>query len=264
MSIGKQYGIKEVLDFVLKDFATQKPFAWIDYATATSNEVAGERLPIKGGRGMAELLSFDHSKTSQFTLNLPLVDLELLARLAGHELITDVTKDLLKMEKLIVKDGSIRLSKTPTNPDKIELFKVEGNRDFGEELEGEYADGKLEVSITSDVKDGDAVFALYQYKAPATTKQIKVTSNSFPAAVSMEGYGIARNQIDEQDYAVYAKIYKARPRTDFTFTLAGEEATNLEIVFDVYEADVDGDKTYVDYFFLEEDENAKDEPITTP
>ncbi|WP_079709862.1 hypothetical protein [Paraliobacillus ryukyuensis] len=254
---GLQYGIKEVLDFLLRDFATKEPITLIDYATATSNETSAERIDINGGRGMPKLMSFDHTKVSTFTLTLPLVDLKTLAMLAGSELINDTTKELIKTEKVTVTDngGTLEatLTKEPINGD-VALYVVDGQRDFGEEITGAtVATSTITFgSETPTVSDGQEVWAIYQYAAPAGAKQIRITSTNFPKAVEMSGYGIWRNQLDETDYPVHVQVHKARPQSNFTFTMEGENATNLELTFDVYEATIDGEKTYIDYIVMDD------------
>lgn len=248
--MGLQYGIKEVLDTNIVDFKTKKPVAFIDYAEASTNEVTGERLKLKGGRGMADQMSFDHSKESTFQLTVPLVDLNLLALITGEELGEGVGQ-IFKREVLTVKDETgtptITLSQTPVGD--VKVYKLEGLRDIGEEFEVSNVSAK-EATLTTPAADGEEVVAFYQYAAPATSKRISVKSNKFPKVVSIYGTGLARNQEDEQDYPCHVTVYKAKPQQNINFTMSGTEATNLEITFDLQEVkDANGDGQYIDYIF---------------
>lgn len=248
--MGLQFGIKEVLDVNVVDFGTKEPLFFVDYAEATSNEVTGERLDLRGGQGYAKQMSFDHSKDSQFTLTVPLVDLKALALLTGEDLGEGVG-EIFKREVLTVADNvgtpEITLTKQPVG--EVKVFKLEGLRDKGEEFTVADVTGST-VELSTPAADGEEVIAFYQYAAPATSKRVQVKSNKFPKAVSIYGTGLARNQEDEQDYPCHISVFKARPLPNITFTMSGTEATNLEMTFDMYEVkDANGDGQYIDYIF---------------
>lgn len=250
--MGLQYGIKEVLDTTILDFKTKEPIVFIDYATATSNEVTGERLDLNGGRGMAKLMSFDHSKASTFTLTVPLVDLNLLALLSGEDLKTGTeVGNIFKREVLTVKDDSgnltVELSETPISD--VKAYVLEGVRDIGEEI-SVTPNGKTLDLLASSVVAGEEIVVFYQYAAPETSKKISIKSTKFPKAVEIYGTGLARNQEDEQDYPCHVHVFKARPQSNFTVTMEGENATTLELTFDMYEVkDENGEGQYIDYIF---------------
>lgn len=249
--MGLQYGIKEVLDLNILDFATKKPLVFIDYATATTNENAGERLDLTGGRGNAKQMSFDHTKTSTFQITVPLVDLNLLAILTGEDVKTGADLgEIYKREILTVKDnaGSLEITLSQTPVGGVKLYKLEGLRDVGEEFTGTVTGTTVE--LTTPAVAGEEVIAFYQYAAPASAKKVAVKSTKFPKAVEIFGTGLARNQEDEQDYPCHVHVFKARPQMNFTFTMEGTNATNLELTFDLYEVkDSSGEGQYIDYIF---------------
>ncbi|PKR82848.1 hypothetical protein [Heyndrickxia camelliae] len=255
--MGLQYGIKEVLDVNVLDFATKKPWFFVDYASATSNENTAERLGLNGGRGNALQMSFDHTKKATFKLTVPLVDLNMLAMLSGDDLGTGVGQ-IFKREELKVTDNSgsleISLSETPISG-TVKIYKKEGLRDTGEEFTVGSISGKT-VDLTTPAVAGEEVIAFYQYAAPATSKKISIKSTKFPKAVEIFGTGLARMQEDEQDYPCHVHVFKARPQANFTFTMEGTNATNLEITFDMYEVkDANGEGQYIDYIFETGDES---------
>ena len=54
-----QFGIKEVLNVTLYDFASGTPLLYADYASETDIDSKSTRLQLRGGQGNFQLLSFD-------------------------------------------------------------------------------------------------------------------------------------------------------------------------------------------------------------
>lgn len=249
--MGLQFGIKEVYNLTIVDFATNKPFIYIDYAEATTNENTAERTSLRGGQGYYKLMDFDHSKDSTFQLTVPLVDVKLLAMLAGDDLAEGAT-DVFKREELEVVDNAgsleITLSETPIDGTVV-INKLKGLRDFGTEVTVSSIKGK-KVVLTGATA-GEKVVAFYQYSSPAAAKKFSIKANKFPKTVKIFGDGLWRDQETNTDKAVKMTIHKAKPQPNFTLTTSGSEATTLEITFDMYPIkDADGDMTYIDYVVL--------------
>jgi len=249
--MGLQFGIKEVYNLNIVDFATNKPFIYIDYAEATTNENTAERTSLRGGQGYYKLMDFDHSKDSTLQLTVPLVDIKLLAMLAGDDLAEGAT-DVFKREELTVVDNvstmEITLSETPITGTVV-VNKLEGLRDYGQEVTVSNVTGNT-VELTG-VAEGEKVVVFYQYSSPATAKKFSIKANKFPKAVKIFGDGLWRDQETETDKAVKMTVHKAKPQSNFTLTTSGSDATTLEITFDMYPIkDADGDMTYIDYVVL--------------
>lgn len=248
--MGLQFGIKEVYNLTIVDFATNKPFIYVDYAEATTNENTAERTPLRGGQGYYKLMDFDHSRDSNLKLTVPLVDVKLLAMLAGDDL-AEGAADVFKREELVVADNSgsfeITLTETPI-AGTVVVNKLEGLRDYGDEVTVSSVTGKT-VTLTG-VADGDKVVVFYQYSAP-TAKKFSVKANKFPKAVKIFGDGLWMDQETETAKAVKMTVHKAKPQGNFTLTTSGSDATKLELTFDMYPVkDADGDMTYIDYVVL--------------
>lgn len=256
--MGLQYGIKEVLNLSVVDYATNKPLFYADYAAVSSNENTAERLKIKGGWGNVDQLAFDHSRESVLNITLPLVDLKTIAMLTGEELAVGAA-DVFKRETLIVDaTNSVTLSATPL-ANTLFVADLEGIRDYGEEITlgtttpatGEYtiSGTKLTFNQTSH-PTGSEIVVTYFYASPETSKKISIRGNKFPKAVKIYGTGLARNQEDELDYPVHVTVHKARPQANFTFTMEGTNATNVEMVFDTFAVvDAKGNQQLIDYVF---------------
>jgi hypothetical protein len=250
--MGLQYGIKEVLDLNIIDFKTKQPLVFIDYATTTTNDNKGTRLDLTGGRGNAKIMSFDHSRTSDFQIVVPLVDLNLLSILTGDDLKTGTDLgNIFKREVLTAVDNTgtikVTLSQTPVGTPSV--YKLKGLRDIGATVTGGTVSSK-DITFSTGVVAGDELVVYYQYAAPATAQQFSVKTTKFPKAVEIYGEGLGRNQEDEQDYPVHIHVLKARPQMNFTFTMDGSKATDLTLTFDMYEVkDTNGDGHYIDYIF---------------
>lgn len=258
--MGLQYGIKEVLNFSVIDFATKKPILYADYATVSSNENSAERLDLRGGQGNFKIMSFDHTKDSMLNVTMPLVDLKLLALLTGSDSVVGAS-DVFKREILTVSaSNTVTLASTPVSG-TLYMFDLSGDRDNGTEITvGTPATTPNTYSISGAIVTlnatshvaGEQVVAFYQYAAPATSTKITIKANKFPKAVEIYGDGLWRNQEDELDYIVKVHALKARPQANFTFTMSASDATTLEITFDLYGVtnNVTGDIDFIEYVIL--------------
>lgn len=254
--MGLQYGIKEVLDLVIRDYATGKPIVFVDYAQASGVEVGSEQVEIRGGRGNALLMTFDHSKTTTLTLTLPLVDLGILALLAGSDL-EEATGNMIKTEKRIVKDGKVIVDKIIADTDSVAVHEVVSGYGFGEQIEDVTATGR-EVTV-GELYNGKEVFVTYQHAIPEGSKKITISSTNFPKTISMTGYGLVRDRNDMVDKPVLVEVYQARPQSNFTFEMSSTDPTTLELTFDVLEfTDENGRKGYIDYTFIDEPDGTVD------
>lgn len=252
--MGLQFGIKEVYNLTIVDFATDKPFIYVDYAGATTNENTAERTSLKGGQGYYKLMDFDHSKESTLKLTVPLVDIKLLAMLAGDNLVEGATS-IFKREELTVTHfwGSdhmgILLSETPIDEGTVVVHKLEGLRDYGKEVTVTIVEDNA-VALTG-VEPEEKVVAFYQYSSPATAKKFSIKANKFPKTVKIFADGLWRDQETGMDKAVKMMIHKAKPQANFTLTTSGSDVTTLEITFDLYPIKDDGgDMSYIDYVVL--------------
>jgi len=252
-----QYGIKEVLNVVMEDLATGKPIIDVDYAETTTIETTAERIDVRGGHGYYKLLTFDHSKEAQLQMTLPLVDLKLLALLGGTEL-AEKQKDVFSKERLTVKEGEgdddnyVELSYEPVE-ESLFVAELEGNRDFGDEIdeEGYNLDGK-KITLP-DKEPGDRVVVFYKYSVNDDVKEIKLSAERFPRAVKIYGNGLWTDEKDKSLKKVKVTVHEAIPQSEFTVTMSGDEATELELTFDLFAVeDDDGDLTYVTYDVLDE------------
>lgn len=245
-----QFGIKEVYNVNIADFTTNKPFIYVDYAEASSQENSGERTDLRGGQGNYKLLGFDHTKDSTLQLTLPLVDLKMLALLAGEDL-AEGAADVYKREELTVVDnaGALQVTLSDTAVSTPVFNELDGDRDYGVEVSATLSSGST-YTLTG-VAAGDVVTAFYQYSSPTTSKKISIKANKFPKTVKIYGDGLWRDQVTETDKVVKMTVHKAKPQLNYTLTTSSSDATTLEVTFDMYALkDSDGDMTYIDYVIV--------------
>lgn len=253
-----QYGIKEVLNCVINDFATKKPLVYTDYAETSSNENQAERVFLEGGQGAYRLMAFDYKKTSTFKLTLPLVDLKMMALLAGEDLATGAA-DVFKREELVVTTNKVTLSETPVDG-TLFVYELKDQRDNGAEFTAavvpatptatEYALNAKELTFDA-TNNGKTVVVFYQYATANTARKISIKANKFPKAVSIHGDGLWQDQVSETAQAVKVIVHKAKVQPNFTITMDMANPTKLELTFDLFAVkSANGDLAYIDYILL--------------
>lgn len=256
--MGLQFGIKEVCNLALSDFANNKPILFADYAEVSSNENSAERTDMRAGQGNYKITSWDHSKDSKLNVTLPQVDLKMLALLAGEDLAV-AAQNTFKREVLTVAAGKVTLQETPLDTNLIFVNQLSGIRDLGQEYT-KVASAPTATQFTSTAKDitfaasenGKTVVVFYQYATASTAQTVSIKANKFPKAVKITMDGIWRDLETELDKAVKVNVFKAKPQPNFTLTMSSTDYTKLEIVFDLYAVkdNATGDFKYIDYIVL--------------
>jgi hypothetical protein len=251
--MSKQFAIKEVLDYTVRDYATKDPVFFVDYASSVGVESASERLNISGGAGNYTLASFDHTKTAKFTSTLPLVDLSLIGNITGKSVVIGATT--VSKRELLYADATnkITLSETPI-AGTIKLYLLEGERDHGEEQTvGTPASSPNSYSISGSAitlnattaPEGTGLVAYYDYTSEATARKITLTADKFPAYVTVTGTGLWHDQVAGEDVAVQFQIKKAKVQPNFTLTMAASQATTLDLTYDMFAVQENGEKVYM-------------------
>lgn len=281
-----QYGVKEVMDFTLAkynpDILKREPIISVDYAQITDVVNTGERLPVSGGRGNATLMSFDHSKTTEVNITLPLIDLKMLALISGDE-ITEKIEKLFKREVVCVAEDEntdeayIELKRKPLEG-SVYLYKLEGNRDLGskgvEVEEGTGLTGK-EIFVDSDNKKilvstdtfavGEEVVVYYTSETLHKVTKLRVDPTKFPQTISVFGDILWKNQYSEEEEIYNVRIHKGRIRPEYTLSMSATDVAVLELTMDVYafKEKCTGRETYIEY--IQDDEidyiDDEDEPV---
>jgi hypothetical protein len=257
--VSLQYGIKEVMDLQIYDIstATPTPLVFIDYAQTTEIDNAGQRLEITGGRGNMRLLAFDHSKTSSMKLNLPLVDLNLLATLAGTSLVTGAQNVYQREVVTVGSDGTATLKQTPVSGTTPAVYQLKGARDNGDPINvvtnppsaNECSISGKTITFGSGIAPGTQVVVWYQYATPSTSMKFTMAANIFSKPLMIVGDALARNQVTGVDEAAKVTIYNARFQSNFNMQMSATNATALDLTLDMFAVKQGTDYVYYDVVF---------------
>lgn len=254
--MGLQFGIHEVANLNIADFATNKPFIYADYASVSSNEVSATTDEMRGGQGNFLLSTVTHTKKSDFKVTLPATDLKLLAMLAGDTL-NSSAPDVFNREVLTVTGGKVTLTETPISG-TLFVNELDGVRDIGVEYTSNATPVGQEYSLsgkdlTFDASaNGKEMVIFYQYAQPTDAQTLTLTANKFPKAVTIYADAIWNDMETETNKAVKVIAYKAKPQSNFTITMSSTAFTTLELTFDLLGLvdNATGDIKYVDYIVL--------------
>lgn len=227
-----KYGLKEVADVIFFDIVTNRPVLVFDTLKVSNIENASESAEATGGKGNAQLISWDYGRTATLTMQDALLSDESLAMLAGNEVRTGVESGatITRYEVVIAgEDGAI----TPTHAvgdGPVVAYSNEGGV-LGAELEVE---GSGEA-MTTDALAGSQVALFYESPATEETSIVTFQSDKFPAIYRVVGTTLVRDT-DGIDHAYQFKIPRAKLQAGFTFTMDPENVStfdfNLTILVD--------------------------------
>lgn len=273
-----QYGIKEVMDLTICEYATNyevaKPIVVVDYAQVTGLEHAAERVFIYGGRGNKKLLGFDHTKTVTLKLTLPLVDFKLLSKISGDDIKNKISK-LFKAETKMVLDGGasnyITLSKEPLD-NTLFVNVLSGYRELEDNLtvvdRGNKSPNENECSVVVE-KDGEIrlylnkitcpvgseIRAHYTHETRKETQKIVFSADKFPKFVTIKGETLFKNQVTTVDEIYNFIAYKGQIQTNFTLNMSASDPTTLELTVDLYAHKIKETQEELYYEFIKEEED---------
>ena len=241
MSVNPNMSNREVVDFVLCDYATKAPFLNLDFANVSSTEMTATRVIAYGGRGRAPRVPFDGERTATMTVETQITPMKLFAMLAGNDVKS--TAKVFTREVLALAEGKLTLSKTPVQ-DSLAVF-AEGD-DCGTKIEAT-ASG-AEVTITGG-SDGSKYIAYYLEERTTGVQSVSFNSKSFPKAYIAYGETLYKTENDELlPYKITA--YKAVPQANFSASWSNTgDPTSLSMVFDLFE---DEDGNFFDMTLIEE------------
>lgn len=271
-----QYGIKEVMNFTIceynKDPRKAKPLIRVDYAQVTSLNQSAERIDVHGGWGNPKLISFDHTKMSNGTFTLPLVDPKIVAMITGDGIKHKIS-EVFKYEAHLVESGGknnyIVLEKEPL--DKALFVNVLNAREFDTQLEvmprntDELQEGQCSIKIVNNEVRlyvnsttcplGTEVSANYTYQSKKAIPVMRFSGEKFPKAVTIKGTAIFKDQITDEEKFFSFIGYKCKFKTNFTFNMSATDPTVLELNVDFYAHKDRSNQEMVYWDFMPEEDN---------
>lgn len=253
MANEKQFGIKEVLNLTVFDYTTGNQLFYLPYCTETNVSTTAERLEIAGGQGFYNLTAWDYGKKMMSKINVPLVDLSLLAHLSGTTLATGATT--AHTDEVLITAGAtptVTLSSTPL-AGTIKVSLMNSEYDLGTvQTAGTPASTPNTYSLSSttltlngtSAPAGTRVLVSYDYTTAATSQLITVLANQFLDFTRITGQGLWRNVISGDDEIVSFDLKKCKFKPNFTLTQSSKDATNLELDVDLFYVQSGANKIY--------------------
>lgn len=225
-----QYGLKEVANVVFFEVGTLKPVLFFDTLKVSTIENESESAEARGGQGNSKLLSWDFGRTATLTMQDALLSDASLAMLAGTEVQKTGIK-AIEREVLTVEDGKVTLKSEPTSSNTLSIRKVE-NGIMGDEI-STFTLAVKEVTIASDVVDGEQVMAIYEYDVTdVNATQVTFSGNKFPATYTVVGDTIVRGR-DGVDRKMQFYIPKAKLQSTFNLTMDVENVSVFDFNLDI-------------------------------
>ena len=220
----QNYGVREIINVVLKEYKTRKPVAYIESLTASSIDITAQSASLRGGQGNPERIIWDSEKDIAMNMTDSLITKSSLEVLTGSKF-SKGAKIVHKKEVIDVEsDGaelSITLGNIPVVSAKhpIFFFKTQDGTNMGEELTATNSGTEVTLTGVTGIAEGDKVIADYYYEAPASTQSITITSDIFPGTYILEGDTFWRNE-DGDDVVAKYTIPKLKILPGFTIGMA--------------------------------------------
>jgi len=234
--------IKEVLDFTVFKYSTGAPLFTVDYAKQSNVSTTAERLSIRGGQGNYKIIDLDHTKDCTFGAMLPIVDVNALAVKLGVDVTTGAKTAPNKQILTAGASNTITLAATPL-AGTLKLYALENERDLGTvqvagtpaSVENTYSLAGRVITLNATTgATGNKFIAFYDYTSGTTAQNIKITASELPNFIYITGRGIMDDDQEGQKIPVSFKIHKAKVKPEFTLTMAGTEATEIDFTTDCY------------------------------
>lgn len=223
-----RYGIRDIVDVTIKDFATGKPVLYLSSLKSSELSTAVATAYAKGGHGSPKIIAWDGEREEKYKFTDALITPEGLGLLFGSTpSIGAVTAR--HTEALVVSGNSITLSKTPLGTVGLNkwLFLSPDGASLGTELTYAATPATPTASeygtiTTNSIKvtqaDGTIIIASYDYTSAATTKTITIDSTKFPKTVEIIGETFFRNE-SGVDVPAQLKIFKGKLIFNGTITM---------------------------------------------
>ena len=224
MTASQNYGVREIMNAVLKDFRTKKPVAYFESLTSSAFEITAQSASLRGGQGHPERIIWDSEKDIAMNMTDSLITKASLEVLTGSKF-SKGAKIVHKKDVVEVKndgaDLAIVLTKIPVVNENhpIFFFKTQDGTNMGEELTATNTGTDVTLTGNTDLVVGDKVIADYYYEAPTSTQSITITSDIFPGTYILEGTTFWRNE-DGYDIEALYTVPKLKVLPGFTIGMA--------------------------------------------
>ena len=191
----------------------------------SSIENAAESANATGGKGNANLVTWNYGRTATLQMQDALLSMESLALLSGNNV--ESTTNVTKRERIKANEaGKGAVKETPVGA--ISVYKlVDGS--MTEEVSGALVAG---LEITGLTK-GSTYAVFYEYKAPVGTKTVRFTSDKFPSTYRVVGDTLVRDHTTGKDKVAQFFIPKAQLQAGFTLSMDVENVSTFDFNLDI-------------------------------
>lgn len=228
-----KFGIKEVADVVFFDIETKAPVLFFDTLKVSSIENEAESAEARGGKGNANLMTWNYGRTATLTMQDALLSMESLSALAGTE-VEEATVATGHERITVPAGGAVTLKNTP-NEDTVQIY-VSENGVLGDAIA---IDGTTITQTGAEItglEAGQAVSVFYEYEAPQGSTLVRFRSDAFPSAYRVVGDTVVRDRATGRDVAAQFVIPHAQLQAGFSMTMDVENVSvfdfNLNILKD--------------------------------
>lgn len=240
MDKNKTFGSREVVDFVVTDYTTGKPFLNAPWANTTATEITGEAVYAYGGQGHPKRIVFHGAKGGTFTFETQIQTMQLYSFISGAEIKTGANMpSFLHREEFSIAYGEtaqLELANTPVTG-SVNVFTAAD--DCGTALEVSVSTKTVTgTGITAPASEGAApnkYVAYYMVAAAAadTGSSITITAKTFPKNVKI--YGTTTDKAEDGTEILMRLIaYKAAPQPNFTINFTNNgDPVSLSVTCDL-------------------------------
>lgn len=233
-----KFGIKEVADVIFFDIATGKPVIFFDTLKVSTIENSSDSVSATGGRGNANLVTWNFGRTATLQMQDALLSMESLALLSGNEVTTG--GKLYKRERIVATNTTASLAETPLNS-KVDVYELTNGAMATTPTASVTVTGKEVTGLTK----GKAYAVFYEYQATANAQTVKFTTDKFPGTYRVVGDTIVRDQITGKDKVAQFYIPKAQLQSGFSLTMDAENVSTFDFNLDMMR---DGETT--DFYYI--------------
>ena len=220
MDLLKKYGIKEVADVVFYSLnpngEPDKPVLYLDSLKVSTIEQTAENVSARGGKGNAELITWDYNKEINLTLEDALYSMKSLGVMFGDKDTTGTDKQLYKT--IVVNlSASTEVSDTALSGYFKDAVKVDGLTFSGIEVYDIQGS-----KITGTVSTAGDYFLSAKISGGEVRGTVEISADTFPGQYRIQGDTYGRREADGQDELFIFIINKAKVLSEVTITLEAE------------------------------------------
>ena len=220
MDLLKKYGIKEVADVVFYHLnpngEPDKPVLYLDSLKVSTIEQTAENVSARGGKGNAELITWDYNKEINLTLEDALYSMKSLGVMFGDKDTSNNTKDLYKT--IVVNlPASTTVSDTALSSYFDNVVKVNGLTFSGIKVYDVQGS-----EVTGTVSTAGDYFLSAKIGGGEVRGTVEISADTFPGQYRIQGDTYGRREADGEDELFIFIINKAKVLSEVTITLEAE------------------------------------------